>query len=341
MTPKHQIWGTFSVKDHVREGAFVAEALMYDKLVVPVPPRRGIGDAKQRSEAEAEWERWKNEKWDPARQTQLLGILGDLAVPVEWDKQWQAEWLSIFQSTRRTATEFLARNLAFQVTGSVLLKLTPAMATGVIAVAPYDSLDQLNKDLGIQRRPLTGAELEKGSHLPGNSLTAIVGREFLVPEDPDKDDFQLLADAVSVAKSEGYREARTALHLWLKKFLTRKNETDAVSIAIAVEEMEKHIDALRKANRRQKFWSGIRRCLFVGKTVSKLAEPLHPAIAAGVEGAISVGEFVSNDMVGAPGGPDPGLPQGALFVDAQNKLGLTTKGDRAPSTWSRIFGQLG
>jgi hypothetical protein len=97
------------------------------------------------------------------------------------------------------------------------------MATGVIAVAPYDSLEQLNEDLGLKRCQLTGAELEKRSHLPGNSLTAIVGREFLIPEDPDKDDFQLLADAVSVARSNGYREARSALHLWLGKFLSRKD----------------------------------------------------------------------------------------------------------------------
>ena len=31
----HQICATFSVKDHVREGAFIAEILLYDYLYIP------------------------------------------------------------------------------------------------------------------------------------------------------------------------------------------------------------------------------------------------------------------------------------------------------------------
>jgi hypothetical protein len=33
-----ELWGTFSVKDHLRERAFVAEVLLYDRLVIPRPP---------------------------------------------------------------------------------------------------------------------------------------------------------------------------------------------------------------------------------------------------------------------------------------------------------------
>lgn len=33
-----ELWGTFSVADHLRERAFVAEILLYDRLVIPVPP---------------------------------------------------------------------------------------------------------------------------------------------------------------------------------------------------------------------------------------------------------------------------------------------------------------
>jgi hypothetical protein len=35
---KYQLWGTFSVMDHAREGTFLAEVVMYDRLVIPVPP---------------------------------------------------------------------------------------------------------------------------------------------------------------------------------------------------------------------------------------------------------------------------------------------------------------
>ncbi len=31
------LWGTFSVVDHLRRRPFVADVLLYDRLVVPVP----------------------------------------------------------------------------------------------------------------------------------------------------------------------------------------------------------------------------------------------------------------------------------------------------------------
>ena len=33
-----EVWGTFSVADHLREQAFVADILLYDRLVILVPP---------------------------------------------------------------------------------------------------------------------------------------------------------------------------------------------------------------------------------------------------------------------------------------------------------------
>lgn len=34
---KLEQWGTFSVKDHLRSRAFVAEVILFDKLVIPRP----------------------------------------------------------------------------------------------------------------------------------------------------------------------------------------------------------------------------------------------------------------------------------------------------------------
>ena len=50
-----QVWGTFSVKDHCDPNAFVAEVMLYDRLVIPVPP-----DAEER-------ERWEKSGWQPDR----------------------------------------------------------------------------------------------------------------------------------------------------------------------------------------------------------------------------------------------------------------------------------
>ena len=67
----HELWATFSVKDHCTSGAFVAEALLYDHLLIPVVPMRR--DRLSPEEADYEWQRWRDNGWEPARLNQLLG----------------------------------------------------------------------------------------------------------------------------------------------------------------------------------------------------------------------------------------------------------------------------
>src|SRR4051794_5790277 len=59
-----ELWGTFSVRDHCEERPFVADVMLYDRLIVPVP-----SDS-------TEWERWQHpdQDWDPARQKRLLDV---------------------------------------------------------------------------------------------------------------------------------------------------------------------------------------------------------------------------------------------------------------------------
>jgi hypothetical protein len=91
------VWGTFSVADHCRPNAFAAEALLFERLVIPVP-----ADG-------AEVDRWKqpnparsDDTWDPERQQRLLRLLGTekekgigdrpLAFEVEWSaEKWHLE----------------------------------------------------------------------------------------------------------------------------------------------------------------------------------------------------------------------------------------------------------
>ena len=57
-----EIWAAYSVRDHLRPNAFLADVVMYDHLVVPVPPP---GDTTQGA-------RWKDENsWKPERQREL------------------------------------------------------------------------------------------------------------------------------------------------------------------------------------------------------------------------------------------------------------------------------
>jgi hypothetical protein len=67
-----QLWGAFSVTDHCEPRAFVAEVMLYDRLVIPVPPD------------EAERERWHENGRDPDLLERLLAILGGRAQPIKW-----------------------------------------------------------------------------------------------------------------------------------------------------------------------------------------------------------------------------------------------------------------
>ena len=69
----HQICATFSVKDHVREGAFIAEILLYDYLYIPTLAT--VADGLTKEEANKERKRWVEKGWDPAKQTQLVARL--------------------------------------------------------------------------------------------------------------------------------------------------------------------------------------------------------------------------------------------------------------------------
>jgi hypothetical protein len=99
MSANDQLWGTFAVDDHLRPRAFVAETVLFDRLVVPQPPP-------DEGEQYAEWTR---AGWDPKKLKETLDLLGDLAIAVPWDKPLRAEWQS--QYSRLTPSERAARRM--------------------------------------------------------------------------------------------------------------------------------------------------------------------------------------------------------------------------------------
>ena len=79
-----QLWGTYSVNDHCIPSAFVADLVLYDRLVVPVPPS---GD-------HAEFKRWQDNGWRPERLQRLLEVegVGSFVRQVPWDAERRADW---------------------------------------------------------------------------------------------------------------------------------------------------------------------------------------------------------------------------------------------------------
>ncbi len=324
---RYELWGTFSVMDHVRGGAFLAEVVMYDRLVIPVPPdperARTLED---REFAEKQWERWERHGWQPKRQQELLSILGDLAVPIEWNRERHQLWAAEYEQSKRDAAQQMAELLAGWKTGEILLSEIPAMAGGVVAVSPYDSLEALKREFGITETSSVSERLQSGRGLPGNVISAVIGREFLVPEDPDRDEFYLLREAVDLVHEADYRQARADFHTAQQRFI-KDGKTDLESTTTAVNAMAEHLDALHRLARQRRIWNALRHAFFFTQIATDLVTaPINP-LAAG-KAAIALGKFTVNERLGNPADPYSVRPGGALLLDAQRRLDLTLEGER-------------
>lgn len=320
----HELWATFSVKDHCNPGAFVAEALLYDHLLIPVVPMRRDGLSAE--EASDEWKRWKDNGWEPARLNQLVAILGERATPIPWTKNLQQEWQGRMDSANGpTATLFTeqvqrARLDGYFMTGTVLERFAPSMAQTVVAVSQYSSVKDLQRATPIRR-------VDHASTISAGSLLAVVGHELLVPEDPERNDFQLLEEAVEVGSDSTYRDKRKLLYYWQQEFVSSDNLTDTQSIERAVEHMSDLVSDLNAATGKQKVWKGLKRLFSFLKVGEKVGAFVEPAGAKVLGATISIGDFLLDRIEPQKLG-DEAIPVAALLLDAQKRLGLTITGER-------------
>jgi hypothetical protein len=260
-----QVWGTFSVKDHAPPGAFVTEVLLYDRLVLPVPPD------------DAERARWQKEGWQPGRLETLLRILGDRAVPVKWDQRRRASWRTSYEAREIVAQE--TPDYAFATSRTELTRGLPDHVTGVEAVASFSSLEEAKTELGLQA-------VTEQRPLPGGTAVSILAHEFLVPHDPEDRGDECLIAAVRIASMASYQRRRAAFWRWLREYFDDKNMCQPAAIKDAVEEMEALLEEQREIVRKQ----GI-------KTIAKYAFAIAgtaASFAAAGPGALAfAGSFAS------------------------------------------------
>jgi hypothetical protein len=274
-----QRWGTFSVVDHQRPRAFVAEVLLYDKLIIPTP-----SDPADRA-------RWREIGRDPDRLDRSLDILGKTAIRVPWDEPKRETFKTRFASAR--AATFDAGNLAqarqtkvdpLYVTRMLLAKdFLPEMSKGVIAwpIAAYSSCKDYREDVARQ-----SPEERK------QSLAMVLTHRFFVPEEPGKSDEEVLRKAVQLAKRDDFQEKRAKFHEWQEAIIR-----DGIPDAKAVEEMEEyleHFDAIAKKAKANVYWRWAFMAIpaLVATATAGLGVPL---VAAGATGLISVAAFAKFD----------------------------------------------
>ena len=338
LADKHELWGTFSVMDHVRKGAFLAEVVLYDRLVIPVPPDPDRAETEEdRVFAQAQWKRWVDNDWEPERLLSLVEILRPVAEPIEWDRRRHAEWAKQFAgytaATHAAAADLVAKMMAGWVTGQVLLDDLPAKAAGAVAVAPFSSLDELTEQLGIRETDSLPKRMRASKGLPGGLVSAVVGRELLVPEDDDRDELDLLREAVDVVATGDYRKARRNFHTEMLRFVDAEH-TDWDSIKSAVEAMDEELATLDRLTRKRERWKRADRGFFFSQIVLDIGmAALNPF--ALLRAGLALGQYTSSAKLGAPANPYTNGPAGALLHDARQRLEPA-----APSALDRLAAKV-
>jgi len=294
-----QVWGTFSVKDHCASRAYVADVMLYDRLVIPVPP-----DDEQR-------ENWDQQGWNPGLQECLLEILGDKARRVPWTKELRERWRSRFYGGFDIPRELReSRDLPFPVTRLALFDDIPRHVTGVAAVTNFPSMAELSAAVNLRA-------VENQQHYSCSALVAVLGRAFLVPDDPSRSHLDLLQDAVDLSSEPEFTRKRACFWRWAYEFIDDTGVTDQLAIKDAVEEMNDLITDEQKILQRHKIRTTTRYAFLVASiTLGLLGGPLT---AIGVGGAfVSVGDFLADKLLADK--PDAKKPA-ALFHDIRRHFG--------------------
>jgi hypothetical protein len=321
------VWGTFSVRDHTRHTAFLREALLFDRLLVPYPDPQVVG----------EWERWQHpnkndptETWDPDRLDRLLTILGTEEEPGHngarlvqrsmWSQPtWQMLQSRLEVAEAATGDPFMDTRLALTLRG----EHRPVV---VEAVAAYPSEQAWRGDVQpVEEEPAEMSAMDAMVQLPRPLL--------LPPEDVPEDD--ALRAVVELAQDPEFQQARVAYFEWFRDFiepLRRANpeatldqlKLDAGSMNVAKEQLnelwQREREVARRGDRARWFSRLEIACVSLGAAGSvglALAAAL-PAIGVPVALASFVGWAAARRA--KPKEPR-NLGGASVFVDVHRRLG--------------------
>lgn len=273
------MWGTFSVRDHCNPSAFVSEVMLYDRLVIPVPPN------------EDERTRWRDAGWNPELLEKLLPILGDRARVVYWDSAKQDQWKNKYETGKTIAHD--TGEWAFQATRTVLVEGLPTQVTGIQAIANYTDVSELERDLLLAPAPV-GAPLSYGG-----AAVAVMGHEFFMPNDPRWTHEELLKEAVVISSEQVSRRKRANFWRWQREFMNGRGIIDQNGLTQSVEEMRDLIEEERHSIRKSHIRTGTMFAFMVGSVaLGLLGGPLTP-VAIG-SAFMSVGQFFADRLLREP-----------------------------------------
>ena len=304
--------------DHHRKRPFVADLILYDKLVIPVPPQK---DDTARKE-------WQRRQWRPGELEDCVGAIKDVNDQLVWDVPWvpdsdvfESRWKAVKDVACDTHNLAETRKIdpdrpAYHVTRKILegvardpknwCDLGPGV--WVDPMAAYPSQEAFARDVTVEVGQLT-ARAEEGT------LAGVFGWQFVVPEDRGLDDLALLGEAAQLASDADFRKKRRDFHEWRRKVIV-----EGVTDMTAVEAMEALVRDYGEAVRN----AGIKTKTLYGFAVVGIGLGIAASLGVGAAGIAAA--FLAAGSFGAarwiPGGePEPDQRAAAMFHDARKHFG--------------------
>jgi hypothetical protein len=204
-----ETWGTFSVADHLADKAFVADVLLYDRLVIPVPDDR-------------ERERWEELGRAPDVLDRKLTILEEpgrgkprdsLVQRLDWSEGYRKHLDNRYRHQRAAARQAEAnRVMRDAIDRQLVARDVRAREPETPEIVPaYVSYTALQKDFD----PV--AVVDDPGLKPDDRHVGVIGWDFFVPDDSALSDDGLLAEAVDMVQNKDFRDARAAFHKWRRE----------------------------------------------------------------------------------------------------------------------------
>jgi hypothetical protein len=321
------VWGTFSVQDHCRREAFVREALLFDRLVIPYPDPNYPGERA----------RWQSpnpnnptETWDPNRLDALLTVLGTKDKPGHNGAQlavtpmWSPPTWNVIKSRLEAAGALTGdpyRSTALGLREQGLPRL-------VEAVAAYRS----EEDWRHEVQPLTTPPAD----LSGAEALLQLARPLLLPKLGRDGELGMLRRVVDLAADPDFARMRTAYHDWLRDVLEPLRtegawtleglRLDPLSLTEARQSLETLLEEEKKlvlgADRRR-FWTRVESSVVTLGTAAGVGLALASTLPLIGAGAVllpfagwAVNKWQTPKETRSLGGA-------SLFVEAQRRLEWT------------------
>jgi len=313
-----RLWGCYSVADHLADRAFVADLLLYDRLVVPVPSEDDRG-------------RWE-ERWNPTRQTELLEIAEPFVKRIVWSAPLREQFergfspgLASFEidSVSAHAANRSPYEVSRQVVSDHLREEVRGENGDVLAVAVYAQPDRFDREWKLVRtfpflrrrsvvEPGELREVAQVSPADQQRLAKLVVTRLVVPDD-GADDKEVLKRTVELISKREVAERRAAFQELIASLAAKGLRNDTI-----VGEVQDLLDGLNESVLRHTKGRRARTAVQVLTVAEGAAALWAPPVALAKGLTAACGEAVINRRWNDTSTADFGAV--SLLADAQRAL---------------------